>query len=81
MQQVKRAWRWGEGTASERGNLDLGMAALDGNGDGKADLVTGVGPSQRPEVKVFDAVTLGVNDDFFADDASFLGGVIVGAGR
>jgi serralysin len=59
----------------------LHVAALDVNGDGKADIITGVGPSQRPEVKVFDAVSLAVLDDFFAYDQSYLGGVFVGAGK
>jgi hypothetical protein len=58
----------------------LHVAALDVNGDGKADIITGVGPSQRPEVKVFDGATLAVLDDFFAYDPTYLGGVFVGAG-
>jgi serralysin len=53
----------------------------DVNGDGKADIITGVGPSQRPEIKVLDGATLGVLDDFFANDQSYLGGVFVGAGK
>jgi hypothetical protein len=59
----------------------LHVAALDVNGDGKADIITGVGPSQRPEVKVFDGATLAVLDDFFAYDPTYLGGVFVGAGK
>jgi serralysin len=59
----------------------LRVAADDVNGDGKADIVTGPGPGQPPEVKVFDAVSLAVLDDFFAYDASYLGGVFVGAGK
>jgi hypothetical protein len=57
------------------------IATLDMNGDGKADIITGVGPLRRPEVKVFDAVTLAVIDDFFAYNPTYLGGVFVGAGR
>jgi hypothetical protein len=57
------------------------VAAVDVSGDGKADIITGVGPSQRPEVKVFDAVTLALLDDFFAYDPAYLGGVFVAAGR
>ena len=53
------------------------VAALDVNGDGKADLITGPGPGQPPEVKVFDAVTLAVIDDFFAYDMRFSGGLYV----
>src|SRR4029079_15622548 len=59
----------------------LHAAALDVNGDGKADIVTGVGPSPRPEVKVFDAVSLALLDDFFAYDPTYLGGVFVSAGK
>lgn len=59
----------------------LRVAAVDVNGDGKAEIITGVGPSQRPEIKIFDAVTLAQLDQFFAYDEAYLGGVFVGAGR
>jgi hypothetical protein len=62
------------------GPSGLRIAALDVNGDGKADLIIGPGPGQPPEVKVFDAVSLAVLDDFFAYDPAYLGGVFVGAG-
>jgi hypothetical protein len=55
------------------------VAAVDANGDGKADIVTGPGQGSNPEVKAFDSVTLAVVDDFFAFDPNFLGGVFVGA--
>jgi hypothetical protein len=58
----------------------LRVAALDINGDGKADLVVVRGQGQPPEVKVFDAVTLSVIDDFFAYDSNYKGGVFIGAG-
>jgi serralysin len=59
----------------------LRVAAVDVNGDGQADIVTGVGPGQQPEIKVFDAVSLAVLDDFFAYAPAYLGGVFVGADR
>jgi hypothetical protein len=64
------------GTPSFPGGLRV--AAVDINGDGKADIVTGAGPGQLPEVKVLDAVSLAVLDDFFAYDPAFRGGVFVG---
>jgi hypothetical protein len=57
------------------------MAAVDVNGDGKPDMRAAAGPEQPPEVRVFDAVSLALLDDFFAYDPSNLGGVFVGAGR
>jgi hypothetical protein len=58
----------------------LRVAAVDVNGDGKADIVVGQGPGRPPELRVFDAVTLAVVDDFFAYDQAFLGGIFTGAG-
>jgi hypothetical protein len=66
-------------TASPPGGVRV--AAVDVNGDGKADILTGPAPGQPPDVKVFDAVTLAVIDDFFAYDPAHLGGVFVGAGK
>lgn len=44
----------------------------------RSDLVVGLSPGQPPAVKVFDAVSLAVLDDFFAYDPALLGGVFVG---
>jgi uncharacterized protein (TIGR03118 family) len=54
------------------------VAAVDVNGDGKADIIAGpvVG---APTVKVFDAVSLTVIENFTAFDPSSLGGMYVGA--
>jgi CubicO group peptidase (beta-lactamase class C family) len=51
--------------------------AVDVNGDGKADIITGAGPGGGPEVKVFRATDLAILDDFFAQTAAFTGGVYV----
>jgi fibronectin-binding autotransporter adhesin len=56
------------------------VAAGDVNGDGLSDLVTGAGPGHSGgHVKVFDAVTGGLVQSFFAFQG-FTGGVYVGAG-
>lgn len=69
------------GVIGALGATGLHAAAVDVNGDGKADLITGVGPGQRPEVQVFEAATLALLDDFFAYDLVYLGGVFVAAGH
>jgi hypothetical protein len=69
------------GVIGEMGQTGLHIAAVDVNNDGKADIVTGVGPNRQPEVRIFDAVTLDLIDSFFAYDLAYLGGVFVGAGR
>jgi hypothetical protein len=51
--------------------------AVDVNGDGKADVVTGAGPGGGPQVNVFRATDLFVLDSFFAQPATFTGGVYV----
>ncbi len=51
--------------------------ALDLDGDGKADIVTGAGPSGPPHVKVFHAMDLAVLDSFFAAPGIFIGGATV----
>jgi hypothetical protein len=60
------------------------VAALDVNGDGKADIITGAGPGGGPNVRIFDggsgALLPNVQDNFFAYDPAFTGGVFVGAG-
>src|SRR5205823_4872652 len=55
------------------------VAATDLNGDGKAEIVTGAGATGGPHVKVFDGVTNNLLTEFMAYDASFFGGVRVGA--
>jgi hypothetical protein len=54
------------------------VAATDMNADGKADIVAGAGPGGLPEVRIQDALTLAMLDDFFAYDPLFSGGVFVG---
>jgi hypothetical protein len=61
------------------------VALLDVNGDGKADIITGAGPSGGPHVRIFDGGTglqlqTSALDSFMAFDISFSGGVFVGAG-
>ena len=56
------------------------VAAGDVNGDGAADIVTGVGPGVPSHVKVFDGRTGAEIQSFFAFDPSFSGGVFVAAG-
>ena len=53
------------------------VAAGDVNGDGHADIIVGAGPGAKPEVRIFDGVTLAMIDDFSAFSDSFLGGVYV----
>src|SRR5690606_1560222 len=49
--------------------------------DGEPDVVVGPGPGAGPHVKVFDGTDTGIElGCFFAFDAGFLGGVVVGAG-
>lgn len=56
------------------------VAAGDVDGDGLADIVTGPGAGGGPHVKVFKGGSHdSVLDEFFAYEASFLGGVRVGA--
>jgi uncharacterized repeat protein (TIGR01451 family) len=56
------------------------VAAIDVNGDGRADIVTSQGPGDSPEVQVFDGKSLALLDALFAYDPVFPGGVFVGGG-
>jgi len=56
------------------------VAAGDVNGDGRADIITGVGAGSGPHVKVFDGATGGQIRSFFAFDVAFAGGVFVASG-
>ncbi|MBN9517594.1 VCBS repeat-containing protein [bacterium] len=60
-----------------RGGVTAAVADL--NGDGVDDIVTGAGIGGAPHVKVFDGRTGAEVASFFAYDASFQGGVSVGA--
>ncbi len=54
------------------------VAAGDITGDGKAEIVTGVGPGGGPHVRVWNGADLTEVGGFFAYDPSFGGGVVVG---
>src|SRR5207237_1285564 len=56
------------------------VAAGDVNGDGRADIITGAGAGDPPQVKVFDGATGALLTSFLAFDADFQGGVRVAAG-
>ena len=58
----------------------LFVAAGDVNGDGKADIITGVEVGGGPRVQVFDGVTLQPILNFFAFDSGQRGGVRVASG-
>ncbi|MFN4262014.1 MAG: transporter, partial [Gemmataceae bacterium] len=62
-------------------NVGVRVGAMDRNGDGFADIITGPGPGGGPHVRIFDSVTLAVLDNFFAYDPNFLGGIFVGGQR
>jgi hypothetical protein len=47
------------------------------NGDGRADIVTGIGPGGGPNVRVLDGPTLAELDSFYAYDTAFAGGIFV----
>jgi hypothetical protein len=60
------------------------VAAIDVNGDGNADIITGAGAGGGPHVRIFDGGTSlqlqnNTSDSFYAYDALFSGGVYVGA--
>jgi hypothetical protein len=54
------------------------VAAIDRNGDGLADIITGAGRGNAPRVQIFDGNTLTLLDNSLAFDGSFSGGVYVG---
>jgi hypothetical protein len=54
------------------------VAAADVNGDGKAEVITGAGPTGGPQVNVFNGLGTATLDAFYAYDSAFLGGVFVG---
>jgi uncharacterized repeat protein (TIGR01451 family) len=56
------------------------VAAGDVNGDGRADIVTGVGPGGGPQVMVFDGRTFQALTSFYATAPFFSGGVTVAVG-
>jgi hypothetical protein len=53
------------------------VAGGDVNGDGRADIITGLGPGGAPLVRVFDGVTLTPISEWLAYDPAFTGGVFV----
>jgi hypothetical protein len=53
------------------------VGAVDVNGDGRADVVTGIGPGGGPAVRVLDGVTLAELDSFYAFDTALAGGIFV----
>lgn len=60
------------------------VASADCNNDGRDDVITAAGPGGGPHVKIIDAFLFDPNqpiDEFFAYDATFLGGVYVAAGE
>ncbi len=63
-------------SASFSGGVRVG--AIDRNGDGRAEILTGAGPGGGPHVRAFDALTAAQLDSFFAFDANFSGGLWVG---
>jgi serralysin len=59
----------------------VAVAASDGNGDGRAEIITGAGPGGGPHVKVFSGLGGEDSNELFAlhaFDPSFTGGVMVG---
>jgi hypothetical protein len=52
--------------------------AVDVDGDGRPDIVTAAGPSGGPNVRSWRLNPLTLEDNFFAFDPAFTGGVFVG---
>ncbi|MFO0803368.1 MAG: VCBS repeat-containing protein [Gemmataceae bacterium] len=61
------------------------VAVGDVNGDGKLDIITGSGPGDGSEIRIFDGTKLGQPDAHFASlfpyEAGYRGGVFVAAGN
>jgi hypothetical protein len=55
------------------------VAAGDVDGDGRADIITGVGPGGGPHVKVYSGANGGLIREWMAYDENFRGGVITAA--
>lgn len=62
------------------GKKGVRVDAVDYDGDGRADIVVSAGPDRRPEVRVFDDLTLALAKNFLAYQARFRGGIFVAAG-
>jgi hypothetical protein len=58
----------------------LRVSSFDLLGAGRDDVAVSFGPLHDPSVLVFDPLTTGLLDDFFAFPAAFRGGVFVGGG-
>jgi hypothetical protein len=54
------------------------VAAADVNGDGRAEIITGAGPSGGPQVNIFANPGAATLDAFFAYNSAFMDGVFVG---
>jgi uncharacterized protein (TIGR03118 family) len=65
--------------ASPRFRGGIRVAAGDVNGDGLADIITGLGAGASPEVSVFNAVDGSLLSTFNAGPATFHGGIYVAA--
>jgi hypothetical protein len=61
-------------------NGGVRVGAVDINGDGFADIITGAGPGAGPHVKIFDGRTLATLASFFAFDSAYTGGIFVAGG-
>jgi hypothetical protein len=57
------------------------VAVGDVTGSGHADIITGAGPGGLPQVTIYDGITLGVINSYFAFPGFFTGGVYVAAGH
>ena len=55
----------------------VNLAAGDVDGDGLAEIITGMGPGGTPHVRVFNSLGL-ILESYYGLDAGFLGGVNVG---
>src|SRR5262249_12317562 len=57
------------------------VAAGDVNGDGKADVIAGLGAGGQPSVSVFSGADFSLLGSFLADNGRFMGGVRVSTAR